>query len=114
MKFCLEPERIEILLRAREAGEGIKPGAQAPGTNEEKKARARETGDSVMLSRLSPVSRARGGVFIADPGACAPGFMLSPASRALSGFQFSAARGSKQGNKNRVIVGAEVRDGIQD
>jgi len=34
------------LLRAREAGEGIKPGAQAPGKLQEKRAQARETGDS--------------------------------------------------------------------
>jgi len=46
--------------RAREAGGSIKPGAQAPGKLQEKRAQARETGDSAIDPRLSPVSRAWG------------------------------------------------------
>src|SRR5215212_7410258 len=36
-----------------------------------------------MFTRCRPLSRARVLFLEFDPGACAPGFMLSPASRAL-------------------------------
>jgi hypothetical protein len=54
--------------------------------------RARETGDSALHIGLSPASRARV-IYLRDPGACAPGFMLSPAiagsqtDRAIAGSQ---------------------------
>ena len=35
-------------VRVREADEGVKPGAQAPGSWQEKRSRARETGDSAV------------------------------------------------------------------
>src|SRR5215212_9008346 len=43
---------------AREAGDSIKPGAQAPGSDHKKQARARETGDSVKFTGFRPLSRA--------------------------------------------------------
>jgi hypothetical protein len=64
---------------AREAGVSIKPGAQAPG-NIEKRMRAREAGDSLLM-----VCRPLRGLivlYIYVPGACAPGFMPTPASQA--------------------------------
>src|SRR6476660_6246875 len=60
---------------ACEAGVSIKPGAQAPGT----KHRAREP--MKWAAALSPASRARLIIFVCDPGACAPGFILPPASQ---------------------------------
>src|SRR5689334_13690798 len=39
-------------------------------------------GDSAKRIGLSPASRARTNFHDPDPGACAPGFMLSPVSRA--------------------------------
>ncbi len=45
-------------LRAREAGGSIKPGAQAPGSDHKRQAGARETGDSVKFSVFRPLSRA--------------------------------------------------------
>ena len=53
-----------FLIEACEAGVRIKPGARAPGSNHERRTRARETGDSYR------------------PGARAPGFMLTPAPQA--------------------------------
>ena len=43
---------------ARETGDSIKPGAQAPGSGAKKLYGARETGDSRIAVRLSPVSQA--------------------------------------------------------
>ena len=51
-----------------EAGGRIKPGAQAPGKRKRIWDRARKAGSHR--------------IFRADPGACAPGFMLTPASQA--------------------------------
>jgi hypothetical protein len=63
--------------KAREASDRLKPGAQAPGTGDKNRNRAREAGDSAAgrFARFNAF-------FASDPGACAPGFMLSPASRA--------------------------------
>jgi len=46
--------------------------------------RARETGDSALLDHRA-IARFTGSplIFVCLPGACAPGFMLPPASRAL-------------------------------
>src|SRR5215204_5361665 len=44
--------------KAREAGDSIKPGAQAPGSDHKKQARARETGDRVKFTGFRPLSRA--------------------------------------------------------
>ena len=41
-------------------------------------------GDSAHIAGLSPASRARALINNYDPEACAPGFMLAPASRAFS------------------------------
>ena len=68
---------------ACEAGESIKPGAQAPGCEFAFGNRARDSGRKLVTLRLSPVSRAAKHLF-RDPGAYAPGFMLSPASQAKS------------------------------
>jgi hypothetical protein len=64
-----------------EAGGSIKPGAQAPGKQTKIEARARETGDSVYWFRA--VARFTGSTRYLSivPGACAPGFILPPASQ---------------------------------
>src|SRR5215213_2212704 len=43
---------------ACEAGVSIKPGAQAPGSDHKKQARARETGERVKFTGFRPLSRA--------------------------------------------------------
>src|SRR5215213_15473 len=60
----------------------IVSGAQAPGSATNQTIGAREAGDSPIPSRA--VARFAGSIalFLFDPGACAPGFMLPPASRA--------------------------------
>src|SRR5829696_7366015 len=45
-----------------------------------------------MFTRCRPLSRARVLFLEFDPGACAPGFMLSPASRALLASASQAER----------------------
>jgi len=72
--------KVEMRQPAKRA-KSIKPGAQAPGSRK-KSVRAREAADSVQHHALSPAPRAQL-YFNSDPGACAPGFMLSLASRAL-------------------------------
>jgi len=80
----LEP--LAAWRRAREAGGRIKPGAQAPGKPPKKRAQPVERATAQMRRRA--VARFTGSTpyFYYDPGACAPGFMPSPASRALSSF----------------------------
>ena len=65
--------------KAREAGDSIKPGAQAPGSDHARTARARETGDSVKLQAFARCRGLRPLLLVLEPGACAPGFMLTPA-----------------------------------
>src|SRR5215204_1402811 len=65
--------------KAREAGDSIKPGAQAPGSDHKRTTGARETGDSVKFTGFRPLSRAPTSLLVLEPGACAPGFMLTPA-----------------------------------
>jgi hypothetical protein len=93
--------------KAREASDSIKPGAQAPGRidNKDKRAReagvskAREASDSIKpgaqapgsnyeitrepVKRATATARFAGLIHFFDgiPGACAPGFMLTPASQ---------------------------------
>jgi len=52
--------------------------------------RARETGDSLTAMRLSPVSRAPYNFLAPDPGACAPGFMLSLAPASFDHARFAS------------------------
>ena len=72
---CTKVE-FDVLL-ACEAGVSIKPGAQAPGQQFNITRRARTAGGSA-------VARCAGSKLFGDafPGACAPGFMLTPASQA--------------------------------
>jgi hypothetical protein len=72
-----------------EAGVSIKPGAQAPGTRIKKIIEPAKRAAARGLKTLSPASRARLLFYNCYPGACAPGFMLSLASRALAGTQSS-------------------------
>jgi len=74
-------QKVEITnVLACEAGESIKPGASAPGQRNATDW-ARETGDSLRISRFRPLSRAEDSrPFL--PGADAPGSTLPPASQA--------------------------------
>jgi len=76
-----QTESLRSRLRACEAGGSIKPGAQAPGSII-KTAPNPRSGRQPMDIRT--VTRFTGSVpiLIIDPGACAPGFMLPPASQA--------------------------------
>ena len=68
-------------VQAREAGDSIKPGAQAPGSEAKKWVEAREApGSAVARFAGSNLN------YQTDPRACALGFMLSPASRARTCF----------------------------
>src|ERR1044072_7785487 len=75
--------RVAKAMRVCEADGSIKPGAQAPGSPDTPTARPRETADSASMLWLSAASRAPMLLINLDPGACAPGFMLSPA---IAGF----------------------------
>jgi hypothetical protein len=67
----------------REAGGRIKPGAQAPGKLQKNGAQARETGDSpTYFEAVARFAGSNASLLLTDPGACAPGFILPPASRA--------------------------------
>ena len=68
--------------RAREASDSIKPGAQAPGSRVRKSIQPVKRAAALCVTA---VARSAGSTafFALDPGACAPGFMLSLASRAL-------------------------------
>jgi hypothetical protein len=71
----------------REAGGRIKPGAQAPGKLQKNGAQARETGDSpTYFEAVARFAGSNASLLLTDPGACAPGFILSPASRARRFF----------------------------
>ena len=63
-----------------EAGGRIKPGAQAPGMFDKLGGGARETGDSAAAR----FAGSGPDFFAGCPGACAPGFILPPASQAKS------------------------------
>ena len=74
--------------RACGAGDSIKPGAQAPGSRNKQCDGARETGDSHEHVKLSPtIAGSQNLIMQSLPGACAPGFMLPPASQAKEGIR---------------------------
>jgi hypothetical protein len=65
-----------------EAGESIKPGAQAPGKRFLKRgAEPAKRATAHLTQGCRPFNGLQRLFFIADPGACAPGFMLPPASQ---------------------------------
>src|SRR5215213_9843212 len=66
-----------LYAQACETDDRIKPGAQAPRLANHYNSKARECG-----RQLSPISWAHGSFYFSLPGACAPGFMLTPASQA--------------------------------
>ena len=88
-----------------EAGGRIKPGAQAPGSNAKNWIEPAE-----RATALPPASRAQTPFFISLPGACAPGFMLSPASRA-SDLRTIAQDGETYSTVYRGVAVLCVRDG---
>src|SRR5690349_15075421 len=71
---------------AREAGGSIKPGAQAPGHVVNMRVEPAK-----RAAALSPASRAYTSFLFRIPGACAPGFMLSPASQVKQSWAGSLA-----------------------
>src|SRR6185369_7905259 len=84
------PEFARVGSLACEAGGSIKPGAQAPGSIKRIGTEPVKRVTVLMSMGCRPL-RGFGAVFIIDPGACAPGFMLSAcfagsqsASQALS------------------------------
>ena len=87
-------EQVAKEAKACEAGVSIKPGAQAPGSkrNTFSSPRMRAT-ERLRLNdfadkQLSPISWAHDSLHY-DPGAYAPGFMLTPASQALTSACFA-------------------------
>ncbi len=77
--------------QAREAGDSIKPGAQAPGTQYKKARKPVKRATARMVISCRPFHGLQTLICFTDPGACAPGFMLSPASRAETVGSLSGA-----------------------
>jgi hypothetical protein len=75
----LHPRLCTKSRSACEAGVSIKPGAQAPGSDHKNKP---EPVKRVTARNLQAFARCRGLrplLLVLEPGACAPGFMLTPA-----------------------------------
>src|SRR6185369_443674 len=90
-------------------GVSIKPGAQAPGSDQKTNVGARDSGRQFVNFTLSPVSTGSGRISWTDPGARAPGFMLTPASQAkrfdgfrLLSFVTSATMGYHPNDERRT------------
>src|SRR6266508_535424 len=75
--------------KTRGAGGSIKPGverSETPGTGRVKRNKPTErAADESLRFALSPAPRANNHFAVRDPGACAPGFMLSCATRTILG-----------------------------
>src|SRR5215204_173770 len=68
--------------KAREAGDSVKPGAQAPGSEETKAREPAKRATACKHLGCRPFHGLRHIFCFGDPGVCTPGFMLTPASRA--------------------------------
>jgi len=77
---------VTSVFTACEAGVSIKPGAQAPGPIKNKAFEPAQVGDSVNPLRCRPFHGLARPLDLI-PGACAPGFMLSPALQ-VQAFHF--------------------------
>src|SRR4051812_48987388 len=98
-------------MKAREASDSIKPGAQAPGC-ELKIRLSPRSGRQRLGSRA--VARFAGSTMfgVGDPGAGAPGYMLSPASRAQrywSSLNKKLRRNSQGFNRSAIASAFESR-----
>ena len=89
--------RSEQQQKPANAGDSIKPGAQAPGTRTQISAEPANAGDSLM-TRCRPFHGLTCFLF-RDPGARAPGFMRSPASRAFAGSDFRQSSTNKKARR---------------